>query len=248
LLLLIVVVAFQVDGVQTWAGKQVANYLSKSLGTELSVERLTLDWDGNVHLEELYAEDQFADTLAYLKDLSLGQFRWDRENNTFFANELELIEPKFYLKRYPGKSETNLQFIIDHFQSDSPSDAAAPTIRLSSALIQNGSFLYHDMNKDSAAHGGVDYYHILADHIDLDAENLTVIGDSIQSVLNNLSFKERSGFELSSMQGALSVFPSGVQLEGGSLRTPRTCLLYTSDAADELMRVVLVCSTIMQHY
>ncbi len=69
LLFLTVVVALQVPAIQHYAVQKSVDVLSRELGTEVTLQKLTLTLSGSVRLDNLYIADQNNDTLWYSRQL-----------------------------------------------------------------------------------------------------------------------------------------------------------------------------------
>ncbi|MGK0175407.1 MAG: hypothetical protein ACI9AT_001794, partial [Ulvibacter sp.] len=55
--------------VQTKIAKKVTMYLNESYGTEINIERLGLNWKGQVDIREVYIADHHKDTLIYAQEV-----------------------------------------------------------------------------------------------------------------------------------------------------------------------------------
>ena len=115
--------ALQFSSVQTFIGQQTGKYLSKQLGTEISINSLKIDlWD-SILLEDVLIRDSKKDTLAYIQGLNTGSFSLKLEDKSVFLTKITLEAPLFKMAIYEGESANNLQFLIDSLSSDSESDS-----------------------------------------------------------------------------------------------------------------------------
>ncbi|MDA0883177.1 MAG: hypothetical protein O2984_07675, partial [Bacteroidetes bacterium] len=61
--------------VQTWLTGLVANSIAEKTGTEVSLEKIDIDWFSDLVLEGLLVKDQNKDTLIYVRELGLSEVR-----------------------------------------------------------------------------------------------------------------------------------------------------------------------------
>ncbi|MDN3605127.1 translocation/assembly module TamB domain-containing protein [Belliella kenyensis] len=102
-------------------------YVSGKTGTEISINRLFVTFQGNVYLEGLYLEDLEADTLLYSKNLEVGfglvKFLRTGEID---ITKLDWEGLKANVYREEGEGNFNYQFIIDAFVS--PQDTTSTSV------------------------------------------------------------------------------------------------------------------------
>ena len=146
-------VAFQSSYVQTKVTQRLARYLSKELNATVSVGGVDLELVKTLVLEGVYVEDQQGDTLLYLGDIK-GDINSYNLNDAYFDIEtLYLGDGVVYLAdRGDG---LNLDFLIDYFRSDSPSDSPAPELHCGELVLHNVAFRY-DVDAEAPEPMGMD--------------------------------------------------------------------------------------------
>ncbi|MEZ4921026.1 MAG: hypothetical protein R2792_18135 [Saprospiraceae bacterium] len=124
----------QMPWVQNWLVHRATSYLSSELKTEVKIDRIDFSLFDNLILEGLYVQDLQGDTLMYARELRAGL-----NNNIFSAlygdvqfDEIRLVKTKINMIRRVGDPDFNLQFILDYFAGDSPSQPrkSKPNLRL----------------------------------------------------------------------------------------------------------------------
>ena len=72
LLLIILVLSLRLPAVQNFAKGKLVNYLEEKIKTEVSLERVYIDFPSSLVMENLYLKGQKQDTLLYVKKLDVG--------------------------------------------------------------------------------------------------------------------------------------------------------------------------------
>ncbi|MFT6166863.1 MAG: hypothetical protein ACJASF_001556 [Vicingaceae bacterium] len=180
---------------QTFAAQKAAKYLSSKLNVPVTLSHLEIDFWNELILKNLYIKDLNQDTLIYLRELDVAVSELDFLNQKIGIS-IHLTEPN--AKTYVLKNDSvfNHQFLLDYFaSSDTSSTNSDWEFKLNGIQISNGKYSFNDYNLDEEPYG-VDYFHIVADSINLLAEGFDFKKDTVQFDLKQLSLKEQSGFDL----------------------------------------------------
>ena len=70
LLFIILVLLFSIPAVQTRTGKYLTNRINKDFGTNINIEKVGLQFNGDVELIDIYIEDYRKDTLISINELN----------------------------------------------------------------------------------------------------------------------------------------------------------------------------------
>ena len=102
-------IIFSIPAVQTSVAKKVTNALNETYGTDISIQKIRLKYNGNALIKDVYIADHHQDTLIYAEtvETSLLSIR------ALIKNEMPLggvflDEAKLYVKKYQGE-EDNLK-------------------------------------------------------------------------------------------------------------------------------------------
>lgn len=116
----------QLPFVQNWLVHQATQYLSETLETRVSLQRVDIEFFDNVVLDELYVEDLNGDTLIYARKFSAGlsgnffSVLWDRLE----FSEVSLTDARVYLIKKADQRRGNLNALLarldDIFGSGKP--------------------------------------------------------------------------------------------------------------------------------
>ena len=113
ILLLFVVFAIRTSWFQTWLAQQASAYLSKEIGTEISIDKVEIDFFDALNFEGVYAEDSHNDTLLFVQSLCAQIEDWSLEKEYIKVSELGLLGGQLNMRRYKEDSTLNFQHIID---------------------------------------------------------------------------------------------------------------------------------------
>ena len=87
--------------VQTYIANKVTQKINEKFGTSIHIDRLGLNWKGEIDIRDLYIEDHHQDTLIYSKKLVTNLLSVTHlANGKLDFGFIELHGPKFYLKTY----------------------------------------------------------------------------------------------------------------------------------------------------
>lgn len=211
--------------VQTFVARSAATYLSRELGTTVTVGRFFLGLDLSIRIKDLTINDKEGQTLlaADFIDLSV-----DSRNifKRIQLNNIELDGFDFQLMKYQGEDELNFQFILDYFVSDAKENNTGQTVEISvkKIILNKGSFRYRDYDNELEDSEGIDYAHIRAENIHLNASEIEIINDSIRIDINSFSATEKSGLVIQKMKGLMAIGNKSFLSENLHIETPKSSL------------------------
>ena len=118
MLLLILVIFLSTPSVQTEIAKRVTTYVNDLYCTDIQIERLGLNWKGQVDIREVLIKDHQDDTLIYSQKVQTDflNFR-NLLNNKMGLGNTRLTNAKLYYKQYKGEERDNLSLFADKFQT-----------------------------------------------------------------------------------------------------------------------------------
>ena len=69
LIVVLIIITLSIPSIQTFIANKVTKKVNEDFGTEIHIDRLGLNWKGEVDIREIYIEDHHGDTLIYAKAL-----------------------------------------------------------------------------------------------------------------------------------------------------------------------------------
>lgn len=118
-LFLLLALSIQIPAVQNRVVRYAANELSERLGTEVSIQRLSITFFDRVLLDGFYVEDPECDTLFYADKLTanINTNFIDLIRSGLGLDELSLSDAVLHVNRPQGAERSNLQWFLDQFAS-----------------------------------------------------------------------------------------------------------------------------------
>jgi hypothetical protein len=219
-----VVIGIRVPAVQTWLAQRAADYLTDQLGAEVEVGSVTIDLWARLVLNNVYLEDQQGDTLAFIPALHVRSYAFDKPSGRLRIGSLQLDNPTIHIQRHKGEAALNYAFIVDYFSDTTAASKGDAMVNLKHVLIKNGRVRYTNQNRPIKETFGMDWNHLDFRSLDLEVNDLTSFGDTVQCQLTHMALFEKSGFELFDFQSLVSIRGGNVLLTGTQICTARTDL------------------------
>lgn len=210
--------------VQTFLASKVAEYFSKELNTNIRVGQLSIGFFDRVLLHELYIEDQQGDTLLYCDRLKVNLETIKFKNREIEFDLIQLDEAHFNLKtNLDSTGLNNLQFILNYFTPE----------KKDTTVTQPWSFYADDIRlfdshfKLNAGYPdtlgfGVDFNNLDVTDVNVLLEKVEILSDTLYAFIDHIDFKEKSGFDLDTLQGNFVMSAQGLSLDKLSLVTPKS--------------------------
>jgi len=188
------VLLLSIPAVQTQLGKYATKKVNKKHNTNINIEKVGLQFNGDIELKNIYVEDYRQDTLISIKELnsSILSFKKIYDNKLTFG-DIDVYGMLFNLKTYQGESETNLDVFTRKFDSDTKSEN---TFLMSSSDISlvDSEFRLTDENKEK--------HEILRfKNLNINATDFVVLGPDVKARINQMAFFDSRGVTVEKMAG-----------------------------------------------
>lgn len=223
ILLIAAYLIFRSAQIQTRLTQALAALLSDQLATRVEVGGVDVDFPNYLVIEQLYVEDQHTDTLAYIDRLSLGLKGYSISKRHVRLGRVGLKDVSFFLRKYQGENELNLQFIIDNLKSGDTTKNKAPTFNFEELTIDNAAFRYDDRNRARVTNA-IDYTDLEVRRINLHIADISIEGDTVKGDVRRLAFQEEHGFTVNQLSGKAKVSSDMLDVKGLVINTPCTYL------------------------
>lgn len=122
LLIIGLVIFLTTDSGQVFLTKQVNNFLKDKITTPYHIGKIKYKIPNSIGLENVYLEDQNADTLAYIHNLEIGIDMLGLIKSDININKVKLEDANVYMHRQGTDTFYNYQFLIDAFVSKTAND------------------------------------------------------------------------------------------------------------------------------
>lgn len=199
----IVLVGFlSVPAIQTSLGSYATGKINKVYGTDIKIEKVGLQFNGDVEFKNILISDHFEATMISVSKLNTSVLSFAKiANNELQFGDIDLYDLFFHIKTYKGEGDNNLDVFVDKFDEQNSIEKASKFFLSSSSLnIYNSSFRLTDQNKESPE---------VLDFKDLNilASDFLIYGSDINTKIKRLSFKDSRGVVLKNLQTDFSYTP-----------------------------------------
>jgi len=131
MLVILVAVSLTIPAVQNFVKDKVVSYLKTKTGTEISLERIRINFPTGLQLDKFYVQDLKKDTLLYAGRLAVQLDMIGLIRSRIAVSDIELENVNANLYRLNPDTSFNYQFLVDAFVSaekepETPKDSTAP--------------------------------------------------------------------------------------------------------------------------
>ncbi|WP_157698901.1 translocation/assembly module TamB domain-containing protein [Bernardetia litoralis] len=194
--LLLITLAAQYSGTQTWAAKIGANYLTERLGFPISIEKMYFSDIDKITLIGLKVIDN-TDRLFIDSDTLNADLGWRAifGGEVIQIDDLELRGTQFNMTLNPATESWNINELIRAISALSPpKDTTKVTknipFQITKANLYNVQFSLHNPTKDSLETGLFDYNHFTINNIYGEIDYFRLFKDTIELNVNQGSLIE----------------------------------------------------------
>ncbi|MFK8038090.1 MAG: translocation/assembly module TamB domain-containing protein [Crocinitomicaceae bacterium] len=198
ILVFLLVFLIRTTSFQTYLAKKATTYLSKELGTKVNIDKIDIIFFDRLDLEGVFAEDINNDTLLSAGQINVNISDWDLKQKYVIIDNVTLSNASVNLNKQAGDSTFNFQHIVDLFASEEDTDKSEFNILVNQISLDNVNFNYDDYSANPLSFG-IDYSHLAIQNLKGSITDFSYQDAVIQSRINNLSFKDKSGFELKNL-------------------------------------------------
>ncbi|MEL6810542.1 MAG: translocation/assembly module TamB domain-containing protein [Bacteroidota bacterium] len=193
-MLLLVVIILSIPAVQTYIAKKVTNNLNETYGTNINIDRLGLNWKGEVDLRGVYIEDHHGDTLIFSEEIQTNILSVKKliDGNPDFGF-VDLTNAKLYVKTYQGETDDNLFIFTEKFETGEPPSGKTFTLLSDEVSLINTKVRVTDENLENPEI-------INFDHVNLAANDFKVIGPDVEAQIRSLTLDAARGYSIQDLK------------------------------------------------
>ena len=197
-------IAIQDPIIQKFIIRIAGGYVSSKTGADIRIGRLYISPNFTIHIDQFSVKDLHDNEILSVDELRVRPVMEDIIHGDIHVGYVKLSDAQINLITYEGEENMNFQFLIDAFATDKEKEKQeAVSVAVDEIKLQNIDFLFWNQNKDNpekTLNHEMDYAHLVLDSIDLTADGLKIIGDSIVTTISHLSASEASGFALNHLE------------------------------------------------
>ncbi|MBN2669630.1 MAG: translocation/assembly module TamB [Bacteroidales bacterium] len=215
---------------QTFIAKSIVNAYLSEKKEWINFDKLYFSPFSGLNIEELIVFEQGGqDTLLYIETLNVDIDDLNLKEKHVVLDDLTLENPVYYLKSTDTTGNTNMQWVLDLFPSDTSSTDSSGIFKLDvdNIEINNVHFKYQSIDKGQSD-GGINFSDLEVFSFNFKAENYRLVNDSMSVDIESIDLKEKSGFVLNNFNGSAIVAPSEISVKHMVIKTLQTHLFATN--------------------
>ncbi|WP_308993741.1 translocation/assembly module TamB domain-containing protein [Mariniflexile litorale] len=219
LLFIILVLVFSIPAVQTRLGKYATKRLNDEFKTNININKVSLQLNGDVELKNIYIEDYKQDTLINIAELNTSIISISNLiNGKLTFGDIDVEDLVFNIKTYKGEVETNLDVFVHKFEDDNPRKTASTFLLSSSDVsIYNGIFRLLDENRETTQL-------LEFTKLNINATNFLINGSDVSARINTLAFNDSRGLVMKNMMTDFAYTLTGMTFANLNAKTQHSVL------------------------
>ncbi|TYA78799.1 translocation/assembly module TamB [Seonamhaeicola marinus] len=219
LLFIILVLVLSIPSVQTGLGNYATNWLNEEFGTNINIERVGMQFNGDVEFKEIYIEDYKKDTLISIGELNTSIINVSSlSKGDLVFGDIDIYDLVFHIKTYKGKRDTNLDIFVAKLEGENPEKGDGSFLMSSSDVsIYDGVFKLSDENRENVKR--LDFR-----DLNINATNFLIKGSDVSTRINKMSFADSRGLVMKNLMTNFKYTLTAMTFDDLVLKTPKSTL------------------------
>ncbi len=213
------VLILSIPVVQTGLGNYATNSINSSFGTHIFIDKVGLQFNGDVEIKKIYIEDYKQDTLISITELntSILNFR-NLYNGKLVFGDIDIYGLVFNIKKYKDESDTNLDIFVAKFDDDNPrTETSSFLLSSSDVSIYDGVFKLSDENKENPKM-------LEFENLNINATNFLINGSEVSARINTLALRDSRGVAIKNMMTDFSYTLENMTFDNLQIKTENSIL------------------------
>ncbi|MEZ4779353.1 MAG: translocation/assembly module TamB domain-containing protein [Flavobacteriaceae bacterium] len=186
-MLVLLVIILSIPAVQTKIAKRVTESLNETYGTDITIERLGLNWKGEVDIRNVFIRDHHKDTLIYTEILQTNILSIKKlMDGDLDFGFLALENTALFVTTYKDEPTDNLSIFAEKFNTGDTIEVKPFQLLAGDVSLINTHVRVKDENIEEPV--AVNFK-----KLNLEAQDFQINGPEITANINSLSFFESRG-------------------------------------------------------
>lgn len=225
--LALIISLIHVPAVQGLIGSELAETLSRKVGSEVAVGRVNIGFANRVIIDDVLIKDQQGQPL-----MSAARLSAKIDIIPLLAQEISVASSQVFglklnIYKDNAAAKPNYQFLIDSLSSKKSGKRGRLSLKIKSLVFRHGEVKFRQKDK-AAANGVFSPYDVALSNISGHIVINALTNDSIDARVKKLSFDEASDLHLKSLSLAFKAGTHGISVEDLSVSLPNTALYASS--------------------
>ncbi|WP_330444558.1 translocation/assembly module TamB domain-containing protein [Flavivirga abyssicola] len=219
LLFIILVLVLSIPAIQTSLGNYATKRINNDFGTNINIDKIGLQFNGDVELKNIYIEDYKKDTLINITELNTSILNYGNlSNGKLEFGDIDIIGLVFNIKTYEGSRDTNLDIFVAKLEGDNPTKGDGSFLLSSSDVsIYNGIFNLSDENRETT-----NVLHF--NNLNINATNFLIKGSDVSARINTLSLIDSRGLVMENLMTDFAYTLKDMTFANLQIKTPKSVL------------------------
>jgi hypothetical protein len=184
-----------IPGVQTFLGRYATNQINATYGTAINVEKVGIQFNGDLELKNILIKDHHNDTLIAADELNSSLLDFAKiKTNALVFDDIDLYNLRFNIKTYKGEEDSNLDIFADSFKVDKKKSDSPFVLSSKDVTIYDSHFTLSNENKNENARL------LEFNQLNINAADFLIRGPEVSLDVNTLSFSDPRGVEMHNLQ------------------------------------------------
>ncbi|GAA3620783.1 translocation/assembly module TamB domain-containing protein [Flavivirga jejuensis] len=208
-----------IPAIQTSLGNYATKRINDDFGTNINIDKIGLQFNGDVELKNIYIEDYKQDTLINIAELNTSIINFKNlYNRKLEFGDIDIIDLVFNIKTYEGRKDTNLDIFVAKLEGDNPTRGSGNFLLSSSDVsIYNGVFNLSDENRKTTEV-------LQFNNLYINATNFLIKGSNVSARINTLSLKDSRGLVMENMMTDFAYTLTDMTFANLQIKTPHSVL------------------------
>ncbi len=208
-----------IPSVQTGLGNYATNKLNEEFGTNINIDKVGLQFNGDVEFKNIYIEDYKKDTLISIGELNTSIINvGSLSNGDLVFGDIDIMDLVFHIKTYKDTTDTNLDIFVAKLEGDNPTKGDGSFLMSSSDVsIYDGVFKLSDENRETVKR-------LDLRDLNVNATNFLIKGSDVSTRINKLSFRDSRGLVMKNMMTNFKYTLTGMTFDNLVIDTPKSIL------------------------
>lgn len=190
--------------VQQVLAQRFTSVFSQSLGTQVEVGHVSLDFFHSLVIHDLKILDTNNDTLLYSSKTTIDLKKINIKSKTAVINLLDFngLCIKFYKDSVNG---LNINKLLENFKKTTDSTSKNWVVKIEELSFLKSRLSYSSQTKKTLAIGLLNYDDLLLSNFNLKIKDYSAIDDSISFDIRKMSFTDKSGFHINQLTSKFTI-------------------------------------------
>lgn len=221
----------QIPSLQKKISVPIAAAIADKFQSEVSIGQIKLGFPNKITLNNVYLKDRSKETLLHAKRLTAGFDIFSLFQKKRRIHSVRLYACRFNLSRETRDSPLNIQYILDILAGPDSTENSSIDLQIKNIALHGGSFSYREKDAPETF-GKFNPKSFQLNDITAKIKVRDFTGDSLDIVVNRISFKEKTGFTVKRLAFDLKAGKEKAAISRLSLKLENTSLTVNDITAD----------------